>query len=261
MTIARTIPQAAPHSARLVQLVSALGQTATTDSHACFAERLGRLFGLADTMELDSAIGFRAKGPFEADAEKADKLRSDLVTTRSKLMERVRQSFTASPSDTMPSLPPLDQDLEEAGNVPPERAPYLNFYLARQRELAAGTRQLRTRIRTAIATTGPAMAHLAQLDTVFDHTLAGYTSQGFATLPTVLEKRFDALWQSRQQMNFDQQDHDPAHSPAQGWTKPGGWLHQYCNEMQMLLLAELDVRLEPAIGLLEAYTNEVSNTP
>lgn len=259
MTIARTIPQAAPHSARLVQLVAAISQTAATDSHACFAERLGRLFGLGDTMDLDSAIGFRPKGPFEPSSGIADKLRADLVATRGKMTDRVRQSFSASPSDTMPGLP--QPDLDEDPRVSPEFMPYQNFYLARQRELAAGTRQLRTRIRAAVATSGPAMAHLAQLDTVFDHTLAGYTSQCFATLPTVLEKRFETLWQSRQQMNFDQQDHDPARPPVQDWTRPGGWLHQYCQEMQMLLLAELDVRLEPAVGLLDAYTHEVSNAP
>lgn len=259
MTIARTIPQAAPHSARLVQLVSALGQAAATDSHACFAERLGRLFGLGDTMDLDSAIGFRPKGPFEPSPAKADKLRADLAATRSKLTDRLNQSFSASPSETMPSLPQPALDADASAS--PEFTPYQNFYLARQRELAAGTRQLRTRIRAAVATSGPAMAHLAQLDTVFDHTLAGYTSHCFATLPTVLEKRFDALWQSRQQMNFDQQDHDPARPPVHDWTRPGGWLHQYCQEMQMLLLAELDVRLEPAIGLLDAYTLEVSNAP
>lgn len=258
MSNTQLYPQTATRNDRLEQLLKAFGHAAT-DSHPCFAERLGRLFGLGDTMDLDSALAFRAKGDFQADPDSIDKLKNDLDVTRSKLVDRLHQSFTNSDANAGPSLP--QPDLDERGEQPPAFTPYQDFYLARQRELAAGTRQLRTRVRNVIATASPTMAHLVKLDTVFDHTLAGYTSQSFATLPTLLEKRFHTLWQGRQQMTFDQQDHDPAQCPVQDWIKPGGWLHQYCQEMQMLLLAELEVRLEPVIGLLDAFTNEVRNTP
>ena len=33
-----------------------------------------------------------------------------------------------------------------------------------------------------------------------------------------------------------------------------GWLNQFCQEIQMLLLAELDARQEPILGLLGAAT-------
>lgn len=210
-------------------------------------------------MDLDAALAFRAKGEFQSDSDRAGSLQQELHATRDKLVDRLQECFSAHASDAMPGLP--EPDLDTGSQTPPDVTPYLNFYLARQRELAASTRQLRTKIRNAIAKTGPTMAHLATLDTVFDHTLAAYTSQGFATLPTLLEKRFHTLWQGRQQMNFDQQDRAPAQSPEQDWIRLGGWLHQYCQEMQMLLLAELEVRLEPAIALLDAFTQEVSNTP
>ena len=40
------------------------------------------------------------------------------------------------------------------------------------------------------------------------------------------------------------------------WVAPGGWLHQFRQEMQTLLLAELETRLEPVQGLLDALNHE-----
>jgi hypothetical protein len=35
-------------------------------------------------------------------------------------------------------------------------------------------------------------------------------------------------------------------------------LANFCRELQGVLLAELDLRLQPAVGLIEALSNEVS---
>ena len=37
--------------------------------------------------------------------------------------------------------------------------------------------------------------------------------------------------------------------------KQGAWLSRFCNELQTVLLAELDVRLQPTVGLIEALHN------
>jgi hypothetical protein len=39
----------------------------------------------------------------------------------------------------------------------------------------------------------------------------------------------------------------------------GGWLTRFCNDMQMLLLAEMDLRLQPTMGLIEAFDNKINN--
>jgi Protein of unknown function (DUF3348) len=36
------------------------------------------------------------------------------------------------------------------------------------------------------------------------------------------------------------------------WIKPGGWLSAFCIEMRELLLAELEVRLQPVVGMINA---------
>ena len=39
------------------------------------------------------------------------------------------------------------------------------------------------------------------------------------------------------------------------WLQAGGWLAEFYKDVQELLLAELDVRLQPVLGLLEALNS------
>jgi hypothetical protein len=40
------------------------------------------------------------------------------------------------------------------------------------------------------------------------------------------------------------------------WLQAGGWLAHFCQELHTVLLAELDLRLQPTLGLVEALQNE-----
>ena len=44
------------------------------------------------------------------------------------------------------------------------------------------------------------------------------------------------------------------------WLQPGAWLHTFCQDMRAVLLAELELRLQPVAGLLDAL-NEVTRQP
>jgi len=160
-----------------------------------------------------------------------DKLTDELATTRRALIRRI-QGWADE----------LEFDDE------PELEPALNAWLALQRKVAANSRQLRDKVRKSMKDQGQNLARLAELDAVFDHTMASYTSQVFSNLSQVLEQRFQQLQTSSEQHQTQGQ-------------APDNWFHRYCEDAQALLLAELDVRLEPALGLLEACHNEVNNTP
>ena len=41
-------------------------------------------------------------------------------------------------------------------------------------------------------------------------------------------------------------------SDLEPWLASGGWIVEFCSEMRELLLAELEVRLRPVIGLVES---------
>lgn len=218
-----------PRNALLDQL-SRSGAFAAPEQLPCFGERLSRLFGLGDTMTLDAAIGYRAKQPGTPQGAVVDRLTDELATIRRALVQRIRG---------------FGSDLEFDGDPEPEVA--LNAWLTLQRKVAANSRQLRDKVRKSMKDQGPKLAHLAELDAVFDQTMAGYTAQCFSHIPKVLEQR------------FEHRSTTPEQSPTPATT--ADWFHRYCEEAQSLLLAELDVRLEPVLGLLEACHKEVNNTP
>jgi hypothetical protein len=96
------------------------------------------------------------------------------------------------------------------------------------------------------------LQHLATLDGAFEGILSEREARLLATLPQLLKKRFEHLRMLHLKTLVDTQQVD---NPAQ-WMQPGAWLERFCHELQTVLLAELDVRLQPALGLLEALNNE-----
>jgi hypothetical protein len=70
----------------------------------------------------------------------------------------------------------------------------------------------------------------------------------------LLEQRFEQLLKTHQQKLVETQQAD---NPAI-WMNPGAWLARFCNELQTMLLAELDLRLQPTVGLIEAFNNQIT---
>lgn len=206
------------------RLLQQLPRASDNGTLPCLSERLGRLFGLGDTMSLDAAIAGRSRQSDSPERAVMERLTEELTNSRRALVRRIEAWADDVESDGEPAFEPLQ-----------------NAWLGVQRKVAATSRQLRDKVRKAMKDQGPAMAHLAELDAVFDHTMASYTSQCFATVPNELEQRFQTL------KNADRPTPDI-----------DDWLHRYCEEAQNLLLAEMDVRLEPVLGLLEACHNQMS---
>lgn len=257
----QTRTQSGLSGSRLVQLLGSLDSKAARASHGDFAERLGRLFDLSDAISLDGATRHNPKGPFSPDEALPQLLQDDLLKTRRGLLDYLGRSFSGEKAASVIALPPLRDDAD------PEKRPsfgaYERFYQAHQRQMIAALSNLRLRCRRLLAGHSATLAHLAELDAVFESGLASYARQGFAALPGFLDQRYRLLWQQR----------DPFHTPAD-WLGPQGWLTQFRRELKMLLLAELDARQEPVLGLLAAAreatdaapadahdTNEVSPTP
>ena len=227
-----------PAGSRLVELLASLDPKAASSSHACFAERLGRLFDLSDTIALDTATQHRPKGPFTAQPDISETLQADLLKTRNTLLENLSHSFAGKQAASVISLPPLNKDIP-AGKRP-TFGPYERFHQAHQRQMIAALTNLRLRARRHLCAHSAELARLAELDAVFEHGLSAYVRRCFSAMPAFLEKRYRVLWQQGQ------------HTPPQEWMAANGWLSQFCQEIQMLLLAELDARQEPILGLLDA---------
>lgn len=127
--------------------------------------------------------------------------------------------------------------------------PYRRFYLAHQGEMELAIRPLRSTARKALSGASAALGQLATLDAALEMLLATRERQLLASLSLRLEKRFERLFMAHRQQRVEQAE-DPA-----VWMRPGGWLAAFCKELQGVLLAELDLRLQPALGLIEAFSN------
>lgn len=237
---ARTEP-AAFGRARLVHLVTELRNPAPGDitkatrpqPAADFAERLGRLFDLSDTLALDDTLRqMPGNTPPGSDPAWSDPegLVADFAASRDALARELIKAFeSGSVRD------PLPPQAEHPADTTPEFQPYRRFYQARQQHMATGVQRLRIRLRQALSTRSPALAQLGALDAVFDNTLTTYERRCFGTLPRVLEKRFRQLDREHQET---------------------AWLPRFRQEMRLLLLAELEARLTPVQGLLDALPPE-----
>lgn len=174
---------------------------------------------------------------------------------------------TAAPVKPSARLEPVAQDLQRVrtalahaiaqASVPPDagHAAYRQRHLELQRQMEQAIGPLRDRVRQAIGAASPGLRKLAALDAVFEQVLA---ARGQAILPTVasvMGRRFEQLKRAHQQeCEAAGQPDDP-----QLWHLAGGWLEVFARDWRQALLAELDLRLEPVLGLVEALGNELKN--
>ena len=125
-------------------------------------------------------------------------------------------------------------------------------YFALQKQMKTKLSALRTQMRLCLAKGSHALRQLAALDGVMEQMLGEREQRLWALLPAQLEKRLAALQREHERtLERTGQADDP-----QRWRKAGGWLWTFEQDLQALLLAEMQVRLQPIRGLLQAAHND-----
>jgi hypothetical protein len=144
-----------------------------------------------------------------------------------------------------------------AGAIAPVEMP-VDFATYRQRytkcQLAMETQivPLRRRLRGTLADRSPALAKLAELDSVMEQVVGAQERALLSTVAGRLEPRFDQLRGTPGDTSSDAAPRGPRSEP---------WLECFHGEMRSLLLAELDLRLQPVEGLLEACRKSLVDRP
>lgn len=222
-----------------------------------FAERLGLWLGVFDGITLHAAHQsiktLVEETPSDAPSARTFALEEEFHKVRSALV----MAFTASSASRAsgkrvgnPVPQPEAATKTDAGDA--GYAPYHQRYLDQQRHMATRIDALRAHVRQAIAKGSPQLAQLASFDAVMDQMLGGREKKLLATVPVLLERRFWHLSKTHQLgLAAAQQQDDPGL-----WAQPGGWQDVFGKEMQEVLLAELEVRMQPVVGLIEAFSNE-----
>ena len=109
-----------------------------------------------------------------------------------------------------------------------------------QRRMETGIDALRAHLRQTLAAHSAPLAQLAALDAALDQLLGGREQRLLSSVPAFLKLRFEQL---RQQ-------------------EPETWPERFEQELQQALLAELDLRLQPLTGLVDALAQaEAPNEP
>ena len=198
------------------------------------AERLGQWLHVAETIELHAAQAAVTAAGAAASRRPPRVEPAALHATLRAELDRVR-SVLARSITTRPSHQPDPDALDS------EFALFHQRLGDQQRRMEMSVDALREHVRQQLAQSTPPMAQLAALDAVMDQLFGGREQRLLSQLPAFLKARFAAL---RQEATRSDTPDDLR------------WLHSFATEFEQTLLAELDLRLQPVTGLIEALAHE-----
>jgi len=257
--MARAFPRTNFNSSRLIRFLADLAIVDVAEPGPAFAERLGLWLDFTDAITLFAAHNAGSASPSSpldtpsgAPSDASVAVGDEFARIRASLTNSITTSCSSNTGQTRIKLPTpqLGVPIESAAAYDP----YRRFYLAHQRDMELSVRPLRAKARAMLAQASSTLKQLASLDAALDGILSDRESKLLSTLPLLLERRFEHLLKAhRQRLVETQQADDPAL-----WMLPGAWLAGFRDELKTVLLAELDVRLQPALGLIEAFNNETT---
>jgi hypothetical protein len=218
-------PPATSTRSELVRLLAPLRRAGAPEPTAPIAERLGEWMGWAQAITLSSALSpALSSAPASAApaAAPAGALAARLAAERDATVGPLHAAWAR----------PDAVDVDPAGAT--DSAPYRLHHRSAQRTMASAVDRLRARVRPAVAAVSPRLRQLAALDAALGEALAARQEELMGRLPGLLE----AHWRGRRD------------AP--------GWHAGYAAALHALLRAELDLRLQPVDGLIEALREETA---
>ena len=250
----RVLPRTNFHSSKLIRCLADLAIVDAVEPGNAFAEKLGLWIHFTDAITLaavhNDSIASPPKMQPEAEFVPHAAVGIEFDRIQAGLINSIMKSCSPNLGKTHIELP--TPKLELPMDLAAAYAPYRRFYDAHQRDMELRIQPLRVNVREALAKASPRLKKLADLDAALERILRDRESKLLSKVPVLLKKRFEQLFKEHQQMLVDTQQAD---NPA-GWTQAGAWLARFCNDMQMLLLAEVELRLQPTIGLIEAFKQD-----
>jgi hypothetical protein len=215
----------------LASLLSRLTDIEVPEPGQGFADRLSHWFTWTDAILLSAALhGSTATAPSEARGG-SNAEEGECIRTRAALANAIADETRGADTQTTAAF-----------------TPYRRRYVAMQQAMQASISPLRARLRATLAARSPAMARLAAVDAVMDQVLGAHEHSLLSGVPVLLEKHFNRLRQADQAVPRETQ---PPGEPD-GGIQPGEWLNMFGKHMRSVLLAELDIRMQPVEGLLDA---------
>ncbi len=200
------------------------------------AERLGQWLNVKEAIGLHTARAVRAPvgaptAPHDLSAPETTALHERLQAELQRVRAVLTQSIRARDATHIPDPNDLDTEF----------ALFHQHLIDQQRRMELSVDALRAHVREQFARSTPAHAQLAALDAQMERLFGGREQRLLGQLPLWVRARYQALRR------------EAAASPADAGAPPGlHWLADFAAELEQLLFAELDLRLQPVIGLIES---------
>ena len=225
----------------LVRLLARLAKIEVQESTQALPERLSQWLGWSDAIALASAL----KGGKRVTAQAAPDSELSCAEVRAELTQAILED------ELLVIRPPTKSRMQArravVRNEDPDYVLYRQCYLALQQRMETAIGALRTQLRTRLAAAGtPDRVKLASVDAVMEQALAEKEYSLFLSVPTRLEAWFTQL---RKDAQAEPASEDEAQRPT---PENRSWLDVFRKDMQRVLLAELDVRMQPVEGLQAA---------
>ncbi len=246
----RRIPFSGP---AFIRLLAALNDAPVAATTGAFAERLSRWFDWTDAISLSAALGNSTTPSPATSGPAAPPLMSvderELARVRAMLDKRVADATSTAPA--APRAKRLLAAAPVAPAVPLDFPTWRQRYVACQQAMETAIPALRRRVRSTMAGASPALSRLADLDAVMEQVVGEQEYVLLAGVPARLEQRFERLRQASG-ARHDGIDLDGDNAVAEASSPDATWIDTFRLDMRDVLLAELELRLQPVEGLLEA---------
>lgn len=246
------------HRFNCSSLVALLGQWAEGEGERApqqdVAQQLSQWLSAVDAIQFSRALHAMESVPSDGGQQGAAVDAQAMAAAFQVAKAQVMELFTATMAPAKPmrgraDLTPVDgpDPLAQA-----DFAGHAQRYLGLQKQMCAKLAALRAQMRQWLAKGSPALRKLAALDAVMEQMLEAREQRLWAALPAYLERRMAQL---QREHLLALQSCGLTDEPLR-WRQHGGWLWRFERDLQALLLAQMQVLLQPITGLLEAAHNE-----
>ena len=270
----------------LIRLLTRLTDVDVPESRQSLSDHLSQWLGWTDAIALSAALN--TSPPVIAPGARmfSSAEERECARVRTTLADAIASDTAATSAKR---IVPGQAPAKKSAAVEQAEADYSNFrqrYLSLQHTMETSVGNLRSRLRGMVAAKNGEMTRLAVVDAIMDRALLPKERALFGAIPKLLQGHFERLRLAEAaalapvDAPVDASVDAPVDAPAaeadaapptDGAAKledgngkapvpatatppvtPGAWLDVFRKDMRSVLLAELDVRLQPVEGLLAA---------
>lgn len=248
----RELPRVPLHSSELLRFLASRGMVEVGDAAADVGPRLGDWLDFRQAIALQAFVG-SVDDPAAVPARPTARVHAHVLRRRfAEVRAALEQSIVAG-SVPAPGLMPIPVPAAELDHpIDPKTAfdPWRRYAAGHQRQMESVIRSLRSQLRGMLDKGTTQDRQLSALDAIFENVLSARQARLLGDIPKAFEKRFaKALRHHLKQLVQSAEADEPA--PA---SSP--WLEPLREDLRQALLAELELRLQPVLGLIEALTPE-----